>query len=112
MPAQIAVHQKWSMKSPQCVVCSVIQAVSHSISALTTMWNSPSVRMYSGIDMSCTIGFTTALTSPNTTATTKMIPARARVVSPPTNSMPDTSCVTTHNATPVTAARSRKLPTR
>jgi hypothetical protein len=48
--AQMAVHQKWSICSPQCVVCSVIRAVIHSISALTTTWNRPSVRMYSGID--------------------------------------------------------------
>ena len=43
--AQIAVHQKWSIARPQWVVCSVIHAVIHSISALTTMWNRPSVRM-------------------------------------------------------------------
>ncbi|BCI55067.1 hypothetical protein NIIDNTM18_43450 [Mycolicibacterium litorale] len=61
--------------------------------------------------MICTIGLTTALTNPNTTATTKMMPTRSTVLSPPTKEMPETSCVTTHNATPVTAARSRKLPT-
>ncbi len=43
--AQIAVHQKSSMKRPQWVVCSVIHEVIHSISALITMWNRPSVRM-------------------------------------------------------------------
>ena len=43
--AQIAVHQKSSMKRPQWVVCSVIQEVIHNISALITMWISPRVRM-------------------------------------------------------------------
>ena len=72
--AQIAVHQKSSMYRPQWVVCSVIHEVIHSISALMTMWIRPSVRMYSGIEMICTIGLMNALTRPKITATTKMMP--------------------------------------
>ena len=36
--------------------------------------------MYSGIDRNCTIGLTNALTRPNITATTKMMPTRCNVV--------------------------------
>lgn len=71
--AQIAVHQKWSICSPQWVVCSVIHAVSHSIDALTTTWKRPRVRMYNGIDKICTMGLMNALTRPKITATTKMM---------------------------------------
>ena len=67
------------------MVCSVIHEVIHNISALITMWIRPSVRMYSGIEMICTIGLMIALTNPKITATTKMIPTFCRVVSPPTN---------------------------
>src|SRR3954468_4077125 len=77
------------------------------MNALMTMWKRPSVRMYSGIEIICTIGLMTALTRPKITATTKMMATLARVVSPPTKRMPETMSVTTHNATPVTAARRR-----
>ena len=43
--------------------------MSSSIRALTTKIISPSVKMISGSDSSFTIGRTTALTNPNTTAT-------------------------------------------
>ena len=43
--AQMAVHQKSSIASPQCVVCSVIHEVIHNMNALITMWKRPSVRM-------------------------------------------------------------------
>src|SRR4051794_19305848 len=62
------------------------------------------------MEITCTIGLTIALTRTKITATTKMMPARANVVSPPTKAMPGTTRVTTHSATPVSAARSRKLP--
>ena len=110
MAAQIAVHQKWSNCRPQWVVCSVIQAVIHSISALTTIWNRPIVRMYSGIDKIWTIGLMNALTRPKITPTTKMIPMRSNLVSPPTKRIPWTNSVTTHRANPVSAARMRKGP--
>src|SRR5258705_2660526 len=51
-----------------------------------------------------------ALTSPKITATTKMMPTLASVVSPPTKLIPGTTRVTTHSATPVSAARSRNDP--
>lgn len=92
--AQIAVHQKWSICSPQWVVCSVIHAVSHSIDALTTTWKRPRVRMYNGIDKICTMGLMNALTRPKITATTKMMATRCSVVSPPANRMPGTKRVT------------------
>ena len=66
--------------------------------------------MYSGIDRNCTIGLTNALTRPKITATTKMMPTRCNVVSPPTKLSPWMNWVTTHNANPVNAARSRKGP--
>src|SRR5689334_14798317 len=56
--------------------------------------------------MSWTTGLTIALTSPKITATTKMMPTRCAVESPPTNSTPATSLVTTHSARPVSPARS------
>src|SRR5690242_4612393 len=71
------------------------------------MWNRPSVRMYSGIEMIWTIGLMIAFTSPKITATTRMIPTRCRVVSPPTKRTPETTRVTIHSASPVTAARRR-----
>src|SRR6478735_10206318 len=61
--------------------------------------------------MNCTMGLITALTSPKITATTKMMPARSREESPPRMLTPGTRSVTTHNATPVSAARSRKFMT-
>src|ERR1700752_4791362 len=51
-----------------------------------------------------------ALTSPKITATTKMMPILASVVSPPTKLIPGTTRVTTHSATPVSAARGRNEP--
>ncbi len=45
--------------------------MSSSIRALTTKIISPSVKMISGRDSRFTIGRTTALTNPNTTATTR-----------------------------------------
>ena len=98
------------MNRPQWVVCSVIHDVIHSINALMTMWISPSVRMYSGIEMSCTTGLMMALTRPKISATTKMMPTRCNVELPPTKLIPETISVTTHSANPVTAARSRKDP--
>src|SRR6201997_4677044 len=50
----------------------------------------------------------TALTSPKITATTKMMPIFCNVVLPPTKLMPCTKSVTTHNAKPVNAARTKK----
>ncbi len=64
--------------------------------------------MYSGIDKNCTIGLMKAFTRPKITATTKMMPILCNVVLPPTKLMPWTNWVTTHNANPVNAARSRK----
>ena len=58
------------------------------MNALTTMWKRPRVRMYNGIDRNCTIGLTNALTSPNITATTKMMPTLCGVVLPPTKRIP------------------------
>src|SRR3982074_1810791 len=77
-----------------------------------TTWIKPSVRMYSGIEMICTIGLMIALTSPNITATTKMMPALPSVVSPPTKLIPGTTRVTSHSASPVSAARRRNDPMR
>ena len=90
------------------MVFSVIRAVIHNIRALMTMWISPRVRMYSGIEMSWTIGLMMALTSPKITATTKMIPTLCRVESPPTKLMPGTTRVTTHNANPVSRGANEK----
>src|SRR5271163_648996 len=80
------------------------------MNALTTTWKRPRVRMYSGIDKNCTTGLMIALTKPKITATTKMMPTLCNVVSPPTKRSPCTNWVTTHNAKPVNAARSRKGP--
>ena len=90
------------------MVCSVIHAVIHNMKALITTWNRPSVRMYSGIDSSWTIGLMNALTNPKINATTAMMPTRCTSVWPPTKLMPGTMSVTTHSASPVTATRSRK----
>src|ERR1700712_2503725 len=52
----------------------------------------------------------TAFTRPKMTATTRMIPIRCSVVSPPTKSIPGTTSVTTHNANPVSAVRMTNGP--
>src|SRR5690349_16111710 len=62
--------------------------------------------------MNCTNGLITALTRPKITPTTKMTPTCCGVESNPSNRMPGTINVTTHNAKPVNAARSRKAPMR
>lgn len=104
MSAPITAVPKLSIRRPQSV-CSVIHDVSISISALTTSVNRPSVRMYSGIDRSATIGLTMALTMPNTSAMSRITPILPAVVCPPMISRPGRISDASQMATPLTRTR-------
>ena len=83
-----------------------------SMRAFTMMVNRPSVRMYSGIEMNATIGLTMALTSPNTSAMSRMIASVSQLLSPPTIDRPGRISVANQMATPLMSTRTRKAMRR
>src|SRR5665647_2046619 len=85
------------------------QLVSQSIAAFTITVNRPRVRTYSGSASSLTIGFTTALTIPNTRATTRKTITVVVVSPPPTTSSPLRTRVASQIATALMITRSRKF---
>src|SRR5665647_2997937 len=99
---------KLSIRSPYSVRWDN-QLVTQSIAAFTITVNRPSVRTYSGSASSLTIGFTTALTIPNTRATTRKTITVVVVSPPPTTSSPLRTRVANQIATALMITRSRKF---
>src|SRR5699024_1162390 len=84
--------------------------VSHNIRVLMTSRNSPSVSTTATMLTNCTIGFTQALTSPNTSATTSSTTA-ARIRSSTSRLIPGTSHVATASAMALSTSRASILIT-